>query len=155
MNHTFELIKDEFNRLILRRPGEPDVKDVSVRRAFPWSNPQQYISIRSPEGKELILIEDVSRLDETQRQLIDEALTSSIFVPRIQRVMSVDISFGHQKWHVQTDRGETHFRVQEREDLRFLSDGRFSIKDADGNIYELPPLAELDEVSRHHVERLV
>jgi hypothetical protein len=45
--------------------------------------------------------------------------------------------------------------VQEREDIRFLPDGRFSIKDADGNIYELRPLSDLDEHSRRALEPLI
>jgi hypothetical protein len=155
MTPAFELIKDPQNRLILKRPGEEDAKDVNVRRAFPWSSPQEHISIRSSEGKELILIDDVRLLPEAQRKLVEEALSSGIFVPRIQRVLEVDVSFGHQEWHVITDRGDTRFRVQEREDIRFLPDGRFSIKDADGNVYEMPPLHQLDDASRRSVELLV
>lgn len=155
MTPPFELIRDEQNRLVLRRPGEEDVVDVLIRRAFPWSNPQQHISIRGSDGKELVLIEDVSELPEAERALVNEALSSGIFVPRIQRVDFVDVSFGYQRWHVQTDRGETEFRVQEREDIRFLPDGRFSIKDADGNVYEMPPLDQLDEASQRAVEPLI
>ncbi len=149
---AFELIKDAQNRLILRRPGQPDVVDVLVRRAFPWSNPQEHISIRSPEGRELVMVEHLSRVPSPTRELIEQALSSSIFVPRIQRVYGVDVSFGYQRWRVQTDRGETEFRVQEREDIRFLPDGRFSIRDADGNVYEMPRIEELDEASRRAVE---
>jgi hypothetical protein len=56
---------------------------------------------------------------------------------------------------VQTDRGPIEFRVQEREDIRFLPDGRFNVRDADGNVYELPPLATLDESSRKALAPLV
>jgi hypothetical protein len=67
----------------------------------------------------------------------------------------VDVRFGYQQWKVQTDRGPAEFRVQEREDIRFLPDGRFRIKDADGNAYEMPSLAGLDERSRRAVEPLM
>lgn len=152
---AFELIRDGQNRLVLRRPGQEDVTDVLVRRAFPWSSPQQHISIRNSEGRELLLIDDVDQLPPGQRAIITQALSAGIFVPRIQRVESVDVSFGYQRWHVQTDRGPTEFRVQEREDIRFLPDGRFSIKDADGNVYEMPPLEQLDEASQRAVGRLI
>lgn len=149
---SFELARDEQNRLILRRPGQDDVVDVLVRRAFPWSNPQEHISIRAPDGKELVMVEHLSQVPKPTRELIENALSSGIFVPRIQRVHAVDVSFGYQRWRVETDRGETEFRVQEREDIRFLSDGRFSIRDADGNVYEMPRIVELDEASRRAVE---
>ena len=54
---------------------------------------------------------------------------------RVRRVDEIDVRFGYQQWKVQTDRGPIEFRVQEREDIRFLPDGRFSVKDADGNVY--------------------
>jgi hypothetical protein len=151
----FNLVIDEQNKLILKRPGEDDVRDVRVRRSFPWSNPGQYISVRSSEGKELMLIESLSGLPEGLRRTIETTLSGTIFIPRITRVDEVDVNFGYQQWKVQTDRGPVEFRVQEREDIRFLPDGRFSLRDADGNVYELPALAQLDEHSRTAVAPLI
>jgi hypothetical protein len=70
-------------------------------------------------------------------------------------VDDVDVRFGHQQWKVRTDRGPAEFRVQEREDIRFLPDGRFRIKDADGTVYEMVSLSQLDERSRRAVEALI
>lgn len=151
----FELLLDAQGRLVLRRPGQDDAEDVRVRRVFPWSQPDRYYSIRAADGKELILIDDPSALSEPVRSLLASHLEAWMFVPRIQRVERVDLRFGYQQWTVQTDRGPASFRVQEREDIRFLGDGRFSIKDADGNIYELPRIDDLDEHSAHQVEALL
>ena len=151
----FNLVIDEQNKLVLKRPNEEDVRDVRVRRSFPWSNPGQYISVRSSEGKELMLIESLSGLPEGLRRTIETTLSGTIFIPRITRVDEVDVNFGYQQWKVQTDRGPVEFRVQEREDIRFLPDGRFSLRDADGNVYELPALSQLDEHSRTAVEPLI
>ena len=126
-----------------------------VRRAFPWSDKQHYISIRSSEGKELVLVEDLSSLDAPQRAMLEKWLDDNTFIPRVTRINHVDVRFGFQQWNVQTDRGKADFRVQEREDIRFHPDGRFSIKDADGNMYEMPRLDELDAHSRHAVESLL
>ena len=155
MSLEFELTVDEKGRLVLHRPGQDDVADVRVRRAFPWSHPHEHISIRSAEGKELILIESLASLSAKQREAVEQRLQASSFVPRIKRVDEVDVRFGYQQWKVQTDRGPAEFRVQEREDIRFLADGRFSLKDADGNVYEMPALDQLDEHSRRAVEALV
>ena len=155
MTEDFELILDEQNKLVLKRPGEEDVRDVRVRRAFPWTNPEQFISIRSAEGKELLLIESFAGLPDRLRRTIEDTLAGAVFIPRITRIDEVDVRFGYQQWKVQTDRGPVEFRVQEREDIRFLPDGRFSLRDADGNVYELPPLNQLDEHSRRAVEPLL
>jgi hypothetical protein len=151
----FELIEDQLGTLTLRRPDAEDVKDVRLRRAFPWSSPQRFISIRGSDGKEMLLIEDLDQLDRDQRALVERWLESYSFIPRITRIEQVDLRFGYQQWRVETDRGPAEFRVQEREDVRFMPDGRFSVKDADGNVYELAPLDKLDERSRKAVEGLL
>jgi hypothetical protein len=152
---TFELIKDEKGRLVLKRPNVADVPDVRIRRVFPLTDDGRYVSIRTSEGKELLLVDDLSSLESSQRALIEETLINNSFVPQIQRVEEVDVRFGYQQWKVTTDRGRADFRVQEREDIRFLPDGRFRIKDADGNVYEMPSLRNLDEHSRKAVEPIV
>ena len=155
MSESFDLVQDEQGRLVLRRPGQDDAVDVRVRRAFPWSAPNELISIRDAEGKELLLVDSFEPLDDGRRTVIERALADASFVPRITAVENVDVTFGYQQWKVLTDRGPAEFRVQEREDIRFLPDGRFRIKDADGTVYEMVSLAELDEASRRAVEPLI
>ena len=155
MTDPFDLVRDEQARLVLRRPGLDDVVDVRVRRAFPWSAPDRFVSIRDSEGKELLLIDSLEPLDVARRTIIEGSLGDSSFVPRITSVIDVDLRFGYQQWKVKTDRGPAEFRVQEREDIRFLPDGRFRIKDAEGTVYEMVRLDELDEASRRAVEPLL
>ncbi len=145
---TFELQTDAQGRPVLVRPGEADVVDVRIRRAFPWSEPESFISIRSREGKELLLIDALNQLDGQVAQQVRAALAKASFIPVISRVVSIDMRFGYQQWTVETAAGPTEFRVQEREDVRFLSEGRFAVKDADGNLYEIPPTTSADAGSQ-------
>jgi hypothetical protein len=151
----FSLVRDAQARLLLKRPGQEDVADVRIRRSFPWTSPGKFISIRNKEGKEVLLIDDLAALPAGLRATIDAHLGATNFIPRILRVLNVDVRFGFQQWRVQTDRGPAEFRVQEREDIRFMPDGRFCVKDADGNLYELPPLHELDENTRRAIDAVV
>jgi hypothetical protein len=151
----FTLSIDGQGKVVLSRQGEEDARDVRIRRAFPWSEPDRYISIRSADGKELALIENLGKISAEQRQLIEKQLEKWAFVPVITRIVGIDMRFGFQQWKVETDRGPVEFRVQEREDIRFLGDGRFSVKDVEGCIYELPSLAQLDEHSRLAVEQVI
>jgi hypothetical protein len=155
MSEAFELVEDESSKLVLRRPGQDDASDVRLRRAFPWTMPRRFISIRSSDGKELQLIENLDDLKPDQQRLVERWLDQYSFIPKILIVKDVDVRFGYQQWTVETDRGPKQFRVQEREDIRFLHDGRFSIKDADGNVYELTSLHKLDDTSRRAVETLL
>lgn len=151
----FELSEDPQGRLVLARPEHEPVVGVTLRRAFPWSNPSRHVSIRSGEGKELLHVDDVAALPPALRDLIARWLTRNSFVPKITRVRSINMDFGYQQWAVETDRGPATFRVQEREDVRFLHDGRFAVKDANGNIYELANLSQLDRDSRRALEVLL
>jgi Domain of unknown function (DUF1854) len=155
MTEIFDITEDTAGGLTLHRSGEEDVKNVRIRRAFPWSAPQAFVSIRTAEGKELVLIEDLNQLPPDLRKRIEAWLSQHSFIPHIMKIDQVDVRFGYQIWKVQTDRGPAEFRVQEREDIRFLHDGRFSIKDADGNVYELKPLEQLDPASRRAIEPLL
>ncbi|MGD0770193.1 MAG: DUF1854 domain-containing protein [Tepidisphaeraceae bacterium] len=155
MGDAFSLTKDLQGRLVLGRAGMEDVVDVRIRRAFPWSCPTRHISVRTKEGKELVMIDDVTALPDGLRTILLGEMASTTLIPLIQRVMKVDVRFGFQQWTVATDRGAAEFRVQEREDIRFMPDGRFTVKDADGNLYELGPLSSLDEHSRRAVEAVV
>jgi hypothetical protein len=151
----FELFANEKGQWVLRRPGQDDLAEVRVRRAFPWSNPERYASVRNKEGKEVLLIPDLNQLPSAVAEAVRTALRTASLVPKIVRITKLQTEFGHQQWEVETDRGSTAFRVQEREDVRFLPDGRFSVKDADGNIYELPPVEQLDAPSRKLLDFLI
>ena len=151
----FDLKTDRQGRLVLMRTGTDDVVDVRIRRAFPWSCASRHISVRGKDGKEIFIIDDLENLSAPLRTIIEQYLNSTSLIPRIERIVQVDVRFGFQQWKVETDRGPADFRVQEREDIRFMPDGRFTVKDADGNLYEVPALNSLDEPSRRALEAVV
>lgn len=151
----FDLRTDEQGRLVLQQPGTDEVAGVRIRRAFPWSKPNEFVSIRSAEGKELIMVEDVSRLRPEVAAKVQQALDSGTLIPVIRQITELVNEFGHQQWTVETDRGRRSFRVAEKEDLRFLPDGRFTVRDADGNLYLIPRIEQLDPVSGKYLEIFV
>lgn len=153
MNYSFT--ETSAGTLTLHRPGQDDLADVRVRRSFPWSKGDQFLSVRDSTGKEVVLIEDMSQLAPDQRDIVQRWMRKSSFIPVITAIESVNVDFGYQEWTVQTNAGHLCFRVQEREDLRFLPDGRFSIKDVSGNVYVLPAVETLDAKSRRAVEMLL
>ncbi len=150
-----QLISESDGTLTLKRDGHDDVRDVRLRRSFPWSREAEFISVRDEKGKEQAMIERLDDLAPDQRKLVEGWLAGNSFIPVIKRVDRVNVDFGYQQWYVESDRGPLSFRVQEREDIRFLPDGRFSIKDVEGNIYTLPRLEKLDQKSLKAVETLL
>jgi len=152
---NFRFSENDKGQLVLHRDGHDDVADVRLRRAFPWSKAEEFVSVRDDKGKEIVMIERLSDLAPEQRTVAERFLANNSFLPKIERVERVNNDFGYQMWNVISDRGPLQFRVQEREDIRFLPDGRFSIKDVDGNIYVMPRVDQLDEHSRHAIRAII
>lgn len=151
---TLRLRTDERGRMFILRVGADD-QQVIARRAMPWSIPTQFVSLRSKDGNELAMIESLDIVpSEAQTQII-RFLEQGTFIPKIRRIDRINLEHGYQLWDVDTDAGTLQLRVQEREDVRFLSETRFSVKDANGNVYEIPNVNALDEQSQRELSRVV
>lgn len=153
MNTLFKLKRGPDNEFILERAGEPDVPNIRVVRAFPWSHPNGFISLRNDENQELVFIEALDDLDEAQRRLILEAVDESALLPTIYRVVRVQPR--DKRWVVETDRGQTEIQTQDRQNIHPLSDGRYLINDIYGNAYLLLKLTDLDAKSRQMVQEMI
>ena len=61
MSAPFQLNLDPFGKLIVRLADGTQHVGAVVVRAFPIAAPQRSISILSPEGKELVWIDDLAQ----------------------------------------------------------------------------------------------
>lgn len=145
---------DDRGRLFAVREGLED-QQVIARSAFPWSKPNAFVSLRSKDGVELLMLESLDGVSAAARELIVHYLDASTFIPKIRRIEKVDLEHGYQLWDVETEAGKLQLRVQEREDIRFLSETRFTVKDANGNVYEIADLNQLDDQSQRELSRVV
>lgn len=153
--------RDALGNLEVRVKGRAEpAKDARVSRCFPWSLPDTYISIRDNDGKEIVMLHSLAELDPESRAVVEHELRDKVFNPVILRVIehkrdfgaSSKRDFGVRALTVETDRGEITFHIKSREDVRLLSATRAIFRDPDGNIYEVPDLAALDEHSRKVME---
>ncbi len=132
-----------------------DGTTVTAARGFPWSHPDRMIVLRDGDGNEVTCIDDLTKLPARSRGAIEAWLQRHTFVPRILRVNAVKSANAVTLFEVSTDRGNHRVLLREREDLRALADGRTLIRDADGQIFELPPPDELDAHSRRELSQIV
>ncbi|MEM1011141.1 MAG: DUF1854 domain-containing protein [Planctomycetota bacterium] len=144
---------DDLGRLVMSR-DEGDLH-VKASRSFPWSTPDRFVVLRDYEGNEVACIDDLSTLPARSRGAIEAWLQRHTFVPRIQRVRQVRPANAATLFDVETDRGDRTIVLREREDLRPLHDGRTLIRDPDGQTYELPPLDDLDDLSRRELAQIL
>lgn len=144
--------RDEAGRIVVWLEGQPQpIRDAQILRCFPWSLPDQYISLRNSDGKEVALVKELDDLDEASRKVVQEEMDKKIFNPKILEILDYVYEFGVSSVTARTDRGEVKFQIRSRDDVRLLSPTRALFRDADGNVYELEDLTRLDPASRKHL----
>lgn len=145
---TFGLHHDAWGRLVLVDREGVRHTGVEPIRAFPFSAPDEWISIRDAQGQELFCVERLSDLSPAARQVLELELAQREFVPVIQRIVAVSSDTEPSQWEVETDRGPTHFILNSEDDIRRLGPHRAIIIDAQGIRYLIPDKRRLDHRSR-------
>lgn len=129
---------------------------VSLHRAFPFKSVNEYISVRTTEGKEIGIIKNVMEFPEETVDLFRYELDRRYFTPRIEKINNIKEEFGYAYWDVITDSGPKRFTVQNvHNNLLQISDTRIMAVDVDGNRFEIPDMWKLDQKSLKMVERLL
>lgn len=116
-------------------------------RAFPFTDSDRFISIRTNNGnenKEIGMIEELKSLPEEYRSMIEEQLELRYFMPEIIRIRSIREEYGYSYWDVVTDRGECRFTTNMSAGTAVsLSEIRMIIKDVDDNRFEIKDIRKL------------
>ena len=147
------LFRDRFEDLNLELEDGRTLGPVMVQRAFPITATDGFVVLKDREGKELGVVQQVSKLDPASRQVLEAELERNYFTPQIIRVDAIKEEFHILKWEVGTDRGPRVFEIRNsRSDIRLLGGGRVLLRDADGNRYEISDYHNLDPVSLALVE---
>jgi len=155
MSGPFQLSLDPFGKLVVRLADGTQHVGAVVVRAFPIADPQRSISVLSPEGKELIWIDDLAQVAEHERSLIEQALQGREFMPEITRLDGVNSFSTPSVWRVQTNRGATQLVLKGEEDIRRLSANRLIVADAHGVQFLIRDLPSLDRHTRKLLDRFL
>ena len=128
-------------------------------RAFPISDPEEFISIREPEsrekgkGAEIGMIRRLSDFDGAGADLIAAELARRYFTPAILKITGVKEKFGYSYWNVETSAGKISFVLNNpSSNIRTLEDGRVFVHDIEGNCFEIPDPEKLDKASLKKIE---
>lgn len=121
---------------------------VRVRRAFPWSEPGRFLSLRDHEDVEVALVVTPAELDHASRQALEQALVQAGFVFQVTAVREIDEEVEIRTWRVETRQGPRSFQTRLDDWPRALPDGGLLIRDVAGDLYHLLDLARLDRHSR-------
>lgn len=143
---------------------QPDGKQehferVVVLRAFPMSNPDEFLSIRevpphkNEQGKEIGLIRRMSDFDEETNRILLEELGKRYFIPELLKITSIKEKFGYYYWDIETDAGNATVIVSNPFfAVVKLETGAIMINDIDGCHYMISDLKKFDPASYKKIE---
>lgn len=144
---------DAYDELYLRRGDDEPCGPLTVQRAFPLSMADEFLSLKDKDDAEVAVIRRLAELDGDSRAAINDQLQWTYFASTITAVYAIEVKFHVPHWDVETDRGRRIFELHSsRRDVRVLPGGRALVRDADGNVYEIPAVSRLDATSRAIVE---
>ena len=128
-------------------------------RAFPITDPEEFISVKEPDSKEkgkgaeIGLIRRITDFDADTQALLREELDRRYFTPVILRLTGVKEKFGYYYWDAETSAGKVSFVMTNiTSNIRTLEDGRVFIHDIDGNCFQIPDPTKLDKASLKKIE---
>ena len=146
----FRIYRRPDHRLVLSRgteAGTPEETTVRASSCFPWSLPEQFISLADDKGKELLLIDDLVVLPPEEKVLLEEELGLKNFVPRIDRIHFIRREIELFHWTVSTSAGPRSFLTHRHEAPRSLHGGKVLIRDINSDLYLIDDVKALDPKS--------
>jgi hypothetical protein len=135
---------------------DEDYKKVLLYRSFPFTFPNNFISVRDKENKEIGMIDDIEEFPKDTIALFEEELKRRYLLPNILNIKSIKDEFGYSYWEVITEIGERKFTIK-KDNSSFLNvkDNLILISDVDGNRYDIKDYTKLDEKSYKLIELLL
>lgn len=150
------IYRNRAGQLVAELVGNQDpVTDIRVSRCFPRSFPEGYIAICDRDGKEIALLRHPEEIDPHSLRVVEEELRDKVFIPKIQRLLSKEHEFGVTSITAETDRGLVTFQIRSRDDVYVPSLLEVQFRDADGNVYHVPDIRQLDPRSRKLLEEYI
>jgi hypothetical protein len=132
----------------LRAGTAESTRPVVVRRCFPWSEPNRYVSLRDADQAEVALVRDPADLTPASRSALELAMAEAGFVFEVTRVLEVEEEVEIRHWKVDTRQGLRSFQTRLDDWPRALPGGGFLIRDVAGDLYRLPEPERMDKISR-------
>jgi hypothetical protein len=145
--------KDRLRLTVGEDRSYPTVKPVW---SAPLSRPGKYLALLDGKGQEIVTIDDPASLPADSRVAVTEEVHRRYLTATVNTITHVKAEFGATYWQVDTDRGPRDFVTQSlQENAQWLSDSHLLLIDVDGNRFELPNVAAMDDRSRLFVETIL
>jgi len=147
---------EKATQVLLERRGDGQLWVVSdgrsspvrVHRCFPWSEPDQFLSLRDQENREVALVNRLDDLEIESREALAASLLEAGFVLRVTGILDVDEEVEIRTWKVETEQGPRSFQTRLDDWPWEVPGGGIVIRDVAGDLYHVADPEALDEKSR-------
>ncbi|MGN1410507.1 MAG: DUF1854 domain-containing protein [Eubacteriales bacterium] len=146
-------------KIINAEGNEEFFERVVIRRSFPVTAPDEFLSVREPDsrikgrGAEIGMIRNINIFDKDTVKLINDELEVRYFTPEIKKITSAKEKFGYTYWEADTTAGSASIVLNNPfSNIRVLEDKRIFISDMDGNCFVIPDPSKLDKLSYKYIE---
>ena len=146
-------------KIINAEGNEEFFERVVIRRSFPVTAPDEFLSVREPDsrikgrGAEIGMIRNVNIFDKDTVKLINDELEVRYFTPEIKKITSAKEKFGYTYWEAETTAGNASIVLNNPfSNIRVLEDMSIFISDMDGNCFVIPDPSKLDKLSYKYIE---
>lgn len=158
--HFFRSEGNLISMKLIKEDGEVEVFERIVPvRAFPLSDPDEFICIKEPESKEkgkgaeIGFIRRLSDFDEATVALLSEELSKRYFIPEISKIYSLKEKFGYCYFEAETSAGRVSFVMNNpMSNIRILEDSSVLMTDIDGNCFSIHDPLKIDKASYKKIE---
>ena len=145
---------------IINADGEEEFFErVILRRSFPVTAPDEFLSVREPDsrkkgrGAEIGMIRNINIFDKDTVALLNSELELRYFTPEIIKITSAKEKFGYNYWEAETTAGSVSMVLNNPySNIRVLEDKRIFISDMDGNCFIISDPTKLDRQSFKYIE---
>ncbi|CAM4208845.1 hypothetical protein FHS16_000325 [Paenibacillus endophyticus] len=165
MNPIYFLSRSELSQIRLFRASDGSLRleqegkasaRVTLIRSFPYTMPDRFISVRSADGHEIAMIQDVKLLNGNSLQAAREELDRKYMIPVITQILTVRKR--GSGWHLQADTnyGPAALVMENlHESIQPVAESRWIVTDNEGRRFELSDPEQMDARSREHWKKLI
>ena len=123
--------------------------------AFPFSAPDESISIVDEYSREMAWLDRVDQLDAASQLVLKDYLAVREYRPVVLRITSVSTYSTPSVWTLETDKGPCKFELPTDESIRRLGGSRLVLTHANGMQFIIEDMFALDVRSRQILARFM
>ena len=122
--------------------------EVYVKQCFPWSHPEEFLSLRDKDDNEVCLIDCLGDLASETQEILRRYLDVIDFVLLVEKVIDIEEDVELRQFRVKTIQGERVFQTKLEDWPEVMDDGSILIEDLAGDLFKIKSLKFLDEDSK-------